>query len=39
MRRGPIRDHVTGQHRPMLRFFAGEQNLPHALPGAPLPTR
>ena len=37
MLRGTIRDHVTGQRRPMLRFFACEDDLTHQLPDAPLP--
>ncbi len=37
MLRGTIRDHVTGQRRPFLRFFACEQDLSHELPDAPLP--
>jgi sulfur-carrier protein len=37
MLRGTIRDHVTQQRRPFLRFFAGEQDLSHELPDAPLP--
>jgi len=37
MLRGTIRDHVTGQRRPMLRFFACEDDLSHELPDAPLP--
>jgi len=32
-----IRDHVTGQRRPMLRFFACQEDLSHELPDAPLP--
>jgi molybdopterin synthase sulfur carrier subunit len=35
--RGTIRDHVTGQRRPMLRFFACADDLSHELPDAPLP--
>ena len=35
--RGTIRDHVTQQRRPFLRFFACEQDLSHELPDAPLP--
>lgn len=38
MLRGTIRDHVTGQRRPMLRFFACEQDLSCELPDAPLPS-
>jgi hypothetical protein len=34
---GTIRDQVTGQRRPMLRFFACEQDLSHEPPDAPLP--
>jgi hypothetical protein len=37
MLRGTIRDHVTGQRRPFLRFFACEQDLSHESPDAPLP--
>ncbi len=35
--RGTIRDHVTEQRRPFLRFFACEQDLSHEPPDAPLP--
>ena len=34
---GTIRDHVTKQRRPFLRFFACEEDLSHELPDAPLP--
>ncbi len=37
MLRGAIRDHVTLQRRPFLRFFACEQDLTHDSPDAPLP--
>ncbi|MGD0759228.1 MAG: MoaD/ThiS family protein [Candidatus Sulfotelmatobacter sp.] len=37
MLRGTIRDHVTQQRRPFLRFFACEEDLSHASPDAPLP--
>ena len=37
MLRGTIRDHVTHQRRPFLRFFACEQDLSHDSPDAPLP--
>jgi hypothetical protein len=37
MLRGTIRDHVTHQRRPFLRFFACEQDLSHESPDAPLP--
>jgi sulfur-carrier protein len=35
--RGTIRDHLTQQRRPMLRFFACEDDLSHEPPDAPLP--
>jgi molybdopterin synthase sulfur carrier subunit len=35
--RGTIRDHVTQQRRPFLRFFACQEDLSHELPDAPLP--
>ena len=35
--RGTIRDHVTQQRRPFVRFFACEQDLSHESPDAPLP--
>jgi sulfur-carrier protein len=35
--RGTIRDHVTRQRRPFLRFFACEQDLSHEPPDFPLP--
>jgi molybdopterin synthase sulfur carrier subunit len=34
---GTIRDHVTLQRRPFLRFFACERDLTHEPPDAPLP--
>ena len=37
MLRGAIRDHVTLQRRPFLRFFACEQDLSHDSPDNPLP--
>jgi len=37
MLRGTIRDQVTGQRRPFLRFFACEEDLSHEAPDAPLP--
>jgi hypothetical protein len=37
MLRGTIRDHVTLQRRPFLRFFACEQDLSHDSPDMPLP--
>jgi molybdopterin synthase sulfur carrier subunit len=37
MLRGTIRDHVTKQRRPFLRFFACEEDLSHESPDAPLP--
>jgi hypothetical protein len=35
--RGTIRDQVTRQRRPFLRFFACEQDLTHEPADAPLP--
>ena len=35
--RGTIRDHVTGKRRPMLRFFACEEDLSLESPDAKLP--
>jgi molybdopterin synthase sulfur carrier subunit len=37
MLRGTIRDHVTEQRRPFLRFFACERDLSHEPPDALLP--
>jgi hypothetical protein len=37
MLRGTIRDHVTQERRPFLRFFACEQDLSHDTTDAPLP--
>jgi molybdopterin synthase sulfur carrier subunit len=37
MLRGTIRDHVTQQRRPFVRFFACEEDLSHELPDAALP--
>ena len=37
MLRGTIRDHVTQQRRPFVRFFACEEDLSHEPPDAPLP--
>ena len=37
MLRGTIRDHVTLQRRPFLRFFACEEDLSHEPPDSPLP--
>jgi hypothetical protein len=34
---GTIRDHVTRQRRPFLRFFACEEDLSHESPDAPVP--
>jgi hypothetical protein len=34
---GTIRDHVTHERRPFLRFFACEQDWSHELPDVPLP--
>jgi hypothetical protein len=35
--RGTIRDHVTRQRRPYVRFFACEEDFSHELPDTPLP--
>jgi sulfur-carrier protein len=37
MLQGTIRDHVTQQRRPFLRFFACEEDLSHQSPDSPLP--
>jgi molybdopterin synthase sulfur carrier subunit len=37
MLRGTLRDQVTQQRRPFVRFFACEQDLSHEAPDAPLP--
>jgi hypothetical protein len=37
MLRGTIRDHVTQQRRPFLRFFACSEDWSHEQPDAPLP--
>jgi hypothetical protein len=37
MLRGTIRDQSTQRRRPLLRFFACEEDLSHASPDAPLP--
>jgi sulfur-carrier protein len=34
---GTIRDHVTHERRPFLRFFACAEDWSHELPDAPLP--
>lgn len=34
---GTIRDHVTKQRRPFLRFFACSEDLSHESPDSPLP--
>src|SRR6478735_6964995 len=37
--RGTIRDQVTKQRRPLVRFFACEEDLSHEPPDAPLPDK
>jgi hypothetical protein len=37
MLRGTIRDHVTQERRPFLRFFACQEDFSHESPDAPLP--
>lgn len=39
MLRGTIRDHVTQQRRPYLRFFACARDLSHESPDDPLPDK
>ena len=34
---GTLRDYVTGQRRPFVRFFACQEDLSHESPDAPLP--
>jgi molybdopterin synthase sulfur carrier subunit len=34
---GTLRDHVTQQRRPFVRFFACEEDLSHESPDTPLP--
>jgi hypothetical protein len=35
--RGTIRDRITGNRRPLVRFFACEEDISHEPPDAPLP--
>jgi len=35
--RGTIRDQVTHERRPFVRFFAGREDLSHESPDSPLP--
>jgi len=37
MLRGTLRDQITGQRRPFVRFFANAEDLSHDPPDAPLP--
>ena len=37
MLRGTIRDHVAGDRRPMVRFFACGEDVTHEPPDTPLP--
>jgi hypothetical protein len=37
--RGTIRDHVTHKRRPLVRFFACEQDISHDSPDTPLPAK
>ena len=39
MLRGTIRDHGTQKRRPLLRFFACEEDLSHDPPDTPLPEK
>ncbi len=36
---GLVRDHATKKRRPLVRFFACEQDLSHESPDTPLPER
>jgi hypothetical protein len=36
---GTIRDHVTQERRPFLRFFACEEDVSHESPDTPLPEK
>lgn len=37
MLRGTMRDHLTQRRRPLVRFFACQEDLSHEPPDAPLP--
>jgi hypothetical protein len=37
MLRGTVRDHATHKRRPLVRFFACEEDVSHDSPDAPLP--
>jgi molybdopterin synthase sulfur carrier subunit len=37
MLRGTVRDHGSDKRRPLVRFFACEQDLSHEAPDAPVP--
>lgn len=39
MLRGTMRDHVTGERRPLVRFFACQSDFSNEPPDAPLPER
>jgi molybdopterin synthase sulfur carrier subunit len=39
MLRGTMRDHVTQKRRPLVRFFACEEDVSHESPDAPLPEK
>lgn len=39
MLRGTVRDHATLKRRPLVRFFACEEDVTHAPPDEPLPQR
>ena len=36
---GTVRDHVTKRRRPLVRFFACEEDVTHESPDAPLPAQ
>ena len=37
--KGTMRDHLTQQRRPFVRFFVGEEDWSHESPDAPLPEK
>ena len=39
MLKGTIRDHVTQERRPLVRFFACEEDISHNSPDTPLPEK
>jgi hypothetical protein len=39
MLRGTVRDHATQRRRPLVRFFACEEDVTHVAPDEPVPQR